>query len=164
MPDAAKNKLPVGPLAPQDILNMDIVFADTENADSCVEQSEDASTAETIAPSDETIISSDSNYIFVNCQSEPIGKAKVKVENDDKDVDDEMDPVEMEQDDYDSNNESFDSLSMKELAVVASHSVDDPNNIIYEVYAVSATTGELSDKPLDLPADVVEQIRMSIGV
>lgn len=160
-----KNKLPVGPLSPQDILNMDIVFDDAENADTSVEQPQDATVPTSTVPADDSVISSDSNFIFIDCQNEPIGKAKVKLENDNEEVaDNEDDPVEAEQDDYDSNNESIDSLSMKELAVVESHSVDDPNNIIYEVYAVSATTGELSDKPLDLPPDVVEQIRISIGV
>lgn len=164
MPHSEKNKLPVGPLSQQDILNMDIVFAGTDNSDSCVEQSPDATPTE-ITPSDETVVGSDSSFIFIDCQSEPSEKTRVKVEDVDKDVDNESDLADhAEQDDYDSNNESIDSLSMKELAVVASHSVDDPNNVIYEVYAVSATTGELSDKPLDLPPDVVEQIRKSMGV
>ncbi len=162
MPTGEKNKVPVGPLSPQDILNMDIVFADTENTDAAVEQQSQHTTP---SGTDNTVISSDNNFVFIDCQNEPIEKAKVKIEEDDNDsVDNDEDPAEMEQDDSDSNNDTMDSLSMKELAVVASHSVDDPNNIIYEVYAVSATSGELSDKPLDLPPDVVEQIRMSIGV
>lgn len=165
MPHSEKNKLPVGPLSQQDILNMDIVFAGTDNSDSCVEQSPDATPTEITTPSDETVVGSDNSFIFIDCQSEPTEKTRVKVEDVDKDVDDDADVAEhADQDDCDSNNESIDSLSMKELAVVASHSVDDPNNVIYEVYAVSATTGELSDKPLDLPPDVVEQIRISIGV
>lgn len=170
MPSVEKSKVPVGPLSPQDILNMDIVFADTENTEnSCAEQPEEITPTGTVTVSpDDTIISSDNNFIFIDCQTEPIEKTRVKVENDDKDahdaLDEDDDHAEEEQEDYDSNNESIDSLSMKELAVVASHSVDDPNNVIYEVYAVSATTGELSDKPLDLPPDVVEQIRISIGV
>lgn len=162
MPSVNKTKLPMGPLSPQDILNMDIVFDGAENTDSCAEQSQAATPTGTV-PTDDSIISSDSNFIFIDCQTEPIGKTKVKVEADNE-VDNEDGHVEAEQEDYDSNNESIDSLSMKELAVVESHSVDDPSNIIYEVYAVSATTGELSDKPLDLPPDVVEQIRISIGV
>lgn len=158
------NKIPVGPLSPQDILNMDIVFDGSENADSCVEPSQDANQT---VPCSETIVHSDSHFIIIDCPAEPIGRAKVKVEYDDKsytDVDNDEDHDEVEHEDYDSNNETFDSLSMKELAIVESHSVDDPNNIIYEVYAVSPITGELSDKPLDLPPDVVEQIRISIGV
>lgn len=162
MPSVEKDKLPMGPLSPQDILSMDIVFAGAENVDSGVEPSQAATPTGTVPITDESVISSDSNFIFIDCQSESIGKAKVKVEDDDEE-DNEEDHVEAEQEDYDSNNESIDSLSMKELAVVESHSVDDPNNIIYEVYAVS-TTGELSDKPLDLPPEVVEQIRISIGV
>ncbi|KAG4067568.1 hypothetical protein HA402_005340 [Bradysia odoriphaga] len=163
MPNAEKKRIPIGPLSPQDILNMDIVFADTENADA--QQSQVTSPTNTVPATDGAVTSSDNSFVFVDCQSAPIERTKVKVENDDRNVDNEESLTEMEQDDEcDSNNESIDSLSMKELAVVASHSVDDPNNVIYEVYAVSATTGELSDKPLDLPPDVVEQIRLSIGV
>lgn len=160
--NAAKNKVPMGPLSPQDILNMDIVFAGTENTDACTDQTENV----TLPSNDEIIIpDSDTSFVFMDGRNElPMGKAVVKVESDEKndDDEDEDDQADVEPDDGDS--KSMDSLSMKELAVVASHSVDDPNNVIYEVYAVSAATGELSEKPLDLPPDVVEQIRMSIGV
>lgn len=165
MPTAEKKRIPVGPLSPQDILNMDIVFADTENADTCTDQLQNATPANTVPVTDSAeIITPDNNFIFVDCQSGPIDRTKVKVENDDdRNVYEDESQTEMEQDDeYDSNNESMDSLSMKQLVVVASHSVDDPNNVVYEVYAVSATTGELSDKPLDLPPDVVERMRMSM--
>lgn len=168
MPSGEKPKVSTVPISSQDILNMDIVFADglpTENTDSCIEQSQ---VAIPTSNEDDTVMSSDSSFIFLDCQPPPIGNTKVKLEvtDDDKDyadLDNEESNVEGDQEGYDSNNESVDSLSMKELAVVASHSVDDPNNVIYEVYAVSAITGELSDKPLDLPPDVVEQIRISIG-
>lgn len=165
---------PTPRITSQDILNMDIVFDDsmpTENTDAFIEQSQVAiptssSSSNKLLNEDDTVISSDSAFIFVDYQEAPTEKTKVKVEvgDDDEDVDNEEDQVEGEQEDYDSNNDTIDPLSMKELAVVASHSVDDPNNVIYEVYAVSAITGELSDKPLDLPPDVVEQIRISIGV
>lgn len=178
MPSADEPTSSTDRITSQDILNMDIVFADsmpTENTDTFIEQSQmviptSNSSSDKLLNEDDTVISSDSTFIFVDCNKETsTEKTKVKVEaaddeQDFADVDNEEDQVEGEPEEYDSNNESIDSLSMKELAVVASHSVDDPNNIIYEVYAVSAITGELSDKPLDLPPDVVEQIRISIGV
>lgn len=52
---------------------------------------------------------------------------------------------------------------MDSLVVVESEDPKDPSKTIYEVYIIDPETKEMSDKPLDLPDDVIQKIRMSMS-
>lgn len=52
---------------------------------------------------------------------------------------------------------------MDSLVVVESEDPKDPTKTIHEVYIVDPDTNEMSDKPLDLPDDVIQKIRMSMS-
>lgn len=70
--------------------------------------------------------------------------------------------------DTEDNNENDDSEGqersvMDSLVVVESQDPNDPNRTIHEVYVVDPDTNEMSDKPLDLPDDVIQRIRLSMS-
>lgn len=52
---------------------------------------------------------------------------------------------------------------MDSLVVVESQDPNDSNKTIHEVYVMCPETRKMSDKPLDLPDDVIQQIRMSLA-
>lgn len=169
-----------GRLSPEDILNMDIIFDNsipTMEPSLLGNQTNDGSEISKLNASksiesptnmprdeDETMVDDDGQMLDADSHIENVEEPTIKVEMDvdENESVDETGEEDEKEESGDTNDESRDST--RELVVVASHCVDDPNNVIYEVYAVSPITGELSDKPLDLPADVVEQIRKSMDV
>lgn len=79
-----------------------------------------------------------------------------KNNNSDADQPDEPEPV--DQDDGDSDENS----SMNSLVVVESQDPNDLSKTLYEVFVVDPVTKQMSEKPLDLPDDVIQRIRMSM--
>lgn len=70
--------------------------------------------------------------------------------------DDEVDDVDDDDDDEDDDLASL----VDSLVVVARQ--DASGNVVHEVFLMSPTTGQLSEEPLDLPADVIERIKASL--
>uniref|UniRef100_A0A182QIR6 Uncharacterized protein n=1 Tax=Anopheles farauti TaxID=69004 RepID=A0A182QIR6_9DIPT len=54
---------------------------------------------------------------------------------------------------------SLEDIDLNSLVLVESQDAVDPNRTFYEIYISNPDTGQLSDKPLDVPADVIENIR-----
>lgn len=63
-----------------------------------------------------------------------------------------------DQDEGDSDENSF----MNSLVVVESQDPNDLSKTLYEVFVVDPVTKEMSEKPLDLPDDVIQRIRLSM--
>ncbi|XP_061512984.1 transcription factor TFIIIB component B'' homolog [Anopheles gambiae] len=54
---------------------------------------------------------------------------------------------------------SLEDIDINSLVLVESQDSGDPNKTFYEIYVSNPDTGQLSEKPLDVPADVIESIR-----
>uniref|UniRef100_A0A182PJG3 Transcription factor TFIIIB component B'' Myb domain-containing protein n=1 Tax=Anopheles epiroticus TaxID=199890 RepID=A0A182PJG3_9DIPT len=54
---------------------------------------------------------------------------------------------------------SLEDIDINSLVLVESQDSVDPNKTFYEIYVSNPDTGQLSEKPLDVPADVIESIR-----
>lgn len=63
-----------------------------------------------------------------------------------------------DEDEVNSDKNSF----MNSLVVVESQDPNDLSKTLYEVFVVDPVTKEMSEKPLDLPDDVIQRIRMSM--
>ncbi|ETN65609.1 hypothetical protein AND_002613 [Anopheles darlingi] len=79
----------------------------------------------------------------------------------------ESDEIE-EQTQYDGENDddgaepsgfSLENIDINSLVLVESQDASEPNKTIYEIYVVVPETGQLSEKPLDVPPEVIESIR-----
>uniref|UniRef100_A0AAG5DT44 Myb-like domain-containing protein n=1 Tax=Anopheles atroparvus TaxID=41427 RepID=A0AAG5DT44_ANOAO len=56
-------------------------------------------------------------------------------------------------------NFSLEDIDINSLVLVESQDTNRPDKTIYEIYVVNPATGQLSEKPLDVPADVIGNIR-----
>ncbi|XP_052895127.1 transcription factor TFIIIB component B'' homolog [Anopheles moucheti] len=54
---------------------------------------------------------------------------------------------------------SLEDIDINSLVLVESQDNVDPTKTFYEIYVSNPDTGQLSEKPLDVPADVIENIR-----
>ncbi|KFB38022.1 hypothetical protein ZHAS_00005289 [Anopheles sinensis] len=54
---------------------------------------------------------------------------------------------------------SLEDIDINSLVLVESQDASEPNKTIYEIYVVNPETGQLSEKPLDVPPDVIGNIR-----
>ncbi|XP_035781456.1 transcription factor TFIIIB component B'' homolog [Anopheles albimanus] len=54
---------------------------------------------------------------------------------------------------------SLENIDINSLVLVESQDASEPNKTIYEIYVVVPETGQLSEKPLDVPPEVIESIR-----
>ncbi|XP_050076689.1 uncharacterized protein LOC126563925 [Anopheles maculipalpis] len=54
---------------------------------------------------------------------------------------------------------SLEDIDINSLVLVESQDSVNPNRTFYEIYVSNPDTGQLSEKPLDVPADVIESIR-----
>ncbi|XP_052863960.1 uncharacterized protein LOC128270589 [Anopheles cruzii] len=55
---------------------------------------------------------------------------------------------------------SLEDIDINSLVLVESQDANEPNKTIYEIYVSAPETGQLSEKPLDVPPDVIENIRL----
>ncbi|EAT41318.1 AAEL006998-PA, partial [Aedes aegypti] len=53
----------------------------------------------------------------------------------------------------------LEDIDINSLVLVESQDTNDPTKTIYEIYVTDPETGKLSEKPLDVPYDVIENIR-----
>ncbi|XP_062545359.1 transcription factor TFIIIB component B'' homolog [Armigeres subalbatus] len=53
----------------------------------------------------------------------------------------------------------LEDIDINSLVLVESQDTNDPTRTIYEIYVTNPETGKLSEKPLDVPEDVIENIR-----
>lgn len=53
----------------------------------------------------------------------------------------------------------LEDIDINSLVLVESQDTTDPTKTIYEIYVTDPETGKLSEKPLDVPYDVIENIR-----
>lgn len=53
----------------------------------------------------------------------------------------------------------LEDIDINSLVLVESQDTNDPTKTIYEIYVTDPETGKLSEKPLDVPEDVIENIR-----
>ncbi|XP_050081733.1 transcription factor TFIIIB component B'' homolog [Anopheles aquasalis] len=65
-------------------------------------------------------------------------------------------------DEADAGGFSLENIDINSLVLVESQDVNEPNKTIYEIYVVVPETGQLSEKPLDVPPDVIESIRQTL--
>uniref|UniRef100_A0A182NGT2 Transcription factor TFIIIB component B'' Myb domain-containing protein n=1 Tax=Anopheles dirus TaxID=7168 RepID=A0A182NGT2_9DIPT len=84
---------------------------------------------------------------------EPVNQA----EHEEKEEEDEE--MEEEEDDDENGGFSLEDIDLNSLVLVESQDTGDPNRTFYEIYISNPDTGQLSEKPLDVPADVIENIR-----
>ncbi|XP_058126116.1 transcription factor TFIIIB component B'' homolog [Anopheles ziemanni] len=54
---------------------------------------------------------------------------------------------------------SLEDIDINSLVLVESQDASEPNKTIYEIYVINPETGQLSEKPLDVPPDVIGNIR-----
>ncbi|XP_049280151.1 transcription factor TFIIIB component B'' homolog [Anopheles funestus] len=66
---------------------------------------------------------------------------------------------EEEEEEEDDGGFSLEDIDINSLVLVESQDSVDPNRTFYEIYVSNPDTGQLSEKPLDVPADVIENIR-----
>ncbi|XP_053664768.1 transcription factor TFIIIB component B'' homolog [Anopheles marshallii] len=71
----------------------------------------------------------------------------------------EEEPEEEEDAEEDDGGFSLEDIDINSLVLVESHDSVDPSKTFYEIYVSHPDTGQLSEKPLDVPADVIENIR-----
>ncbi|XP_053672265.1 uncharacterized protein LOC128722616 [Anopheles nili] len=73
----------------------------------------------------------------------------------------EHNPTESDEDDEEEDGGfSLDGIDINSLVLVESQDTVDPNKTFYEIYVSHPETGQLSEKPLNVPADVIENIRL----
>uniref|UniRef100_A0A2M4AF14 Putative transcription factor tfiiib component b n=1 Tax=Anopheles triannulatus TaxID=58253 RepID=A0A2M4AF14_9DIPT len=70
-----------------------------------------------------------------------------------------FDEREDDDDDAESGGFSLENIDINSLVLVESQDASEPNKTIYEIYVVVPETGQLSEKPLDVPPEVIESIR-----
>lgn len=58
----------------------------------------------------------------------------------------------------------LEDIDINSLVLVESQDTQNPGRTIYEIYVSDPETGKLSDKPLDVPEDVIENIRSILEV
>lgn len=58
----------------------------------------------------------------------------------------------------------LEDIDINSLVLVESQDTTDPAKTIYEIYVIDPETGKLSEKPLDVPEDVIENIRSILEV
>ncbi|XP_055644752.1 transcription factor TFIIIB component B'' homolog [Toxorhynchites rutilus septentrionalis] len=58
----------------------------------------------------------------------------------------------------------LEAIDINSLVLVESQDTTDPEKTIYEIYVINPKTGKLSEKPLDVPEDVIENIRSILEV
>uniref|UniRef100_A0A182KFQ9 Transcription factor TFIIIB component B'' Myb domain-containing protein n=1 Tax=Anopheles christyi TaxID=43041 RepID=A0A182KFQ9_9DIPT len=85
----------------------------------------------------------------------------VPIDNDPSDVGDDVVPAEGEEEEDEDGDGGFslEDIDINSLVLVESQDSGDPNKTFYEIYVSNPDTGQLSEKPLDVPADVIESIR-----
>uniref|UniRef100_A0A182WFC9 Myb-like domain-containing protein n=1 Tax=Anopheles minimus TaxID=112268 RepID=A0A182WFC9_9DIPT len=68
---------------------------------------------------------------------------------------------EQEEEELEEENDGFslEDIDINSLVLVESQDSVDPSRTFYEIYVSNPDTGQLSEKPLDVPADVIESIR-----
>uniref|UniRef100_A0A182YM90 Transcription factor TFIIIB component B'' Myb domain-containing protein n=1 Tax=Anopheles stephensi TaxID=30069 RepID=A0A182YM90_ANOST len=66
---------------------------------------------------------------------------------------------EEEEEEEDDGGFSLGDIDINSLVLVESQDSVNPNRTFYEIYVSDPDTGQLSEKPLDVPADVIESIR-----
>lgn len=76
-----------------------------------------------------------------------------------KEVEEELQEELAEEEDDDEGGFSLEDIDINSLVLVESQDSVDPNRTFYEIYVSNPDTGQLSEKPLDVPADVIENIR-----
>ncbi|XP_055595438.1 transcription factor TFIIIB component B'' homolog [Uranotaenia lowii] len=54
---------------------------------------------------------------------------------------------------------ALENIDLNSLVLVESQDTNDPSRTIYEIYVTDPETGKLSEKPLDVPEDVIDNIR-----
>uniref|UniRef100_A0A182STZ7 Uncharacterized protein n=1 Tax=Anopheles maculatus TaxID=74869 RepID=A0A182STZ7_9DIPT len=67
--------------------------------------------------------------------------------------------AEEEEEDDDDGGFSLEDIDINSLVLVESQDSVNPNRTFYEIYVSNPDTGQLSEKPLDVPAAVIESIR-----
>lgn len=58
----------------------------------------------------------------------------------------------------------LENIDINSLVLVESQDITNPNKTIYEIYVIDPETDKLSEKPLDVPQDVIENIRTILEV
>lgn len=58
----------------------------------------------------------------------------------------------------------LEDIDINSLVLVESQDTTTPGKTIYEIYVIDPATGKLSEKPLDVPEDVIENIRSILEV
>lgn len=148
-----------------DILNMDIIFEQNDELDAQYESSTmktECQDVQLLEPMPDNSLTFNSNYEHKNendnCDVNNDSDNNSK--SDDSNNDDESDD-----DDDDSDSDDIDKLKdlQGSLVVVASTDQNDPTKIVHEVFVMSSVTGQLSEEPLDLPQDVIEQIMLTMN-
>lgn len=75
-------------------------------------------------------------------------------------VQDDQEPEEQVEDDEEPRGLGpLEDIDINSLVLVESQDTNDPTKTIYEIYVTDPETGKLSEKPLDVPGDVIENIR-----
>lgn len=94
-------------------------------------------------------------------QQPPPSENQSNEENTSGDINDSGQNVDPDEDEEDADAKSQKNSFMDSLVVVESQDPHNPSKTIHEVYVMCPKTNKMSEKPLDLPDDVVQQIRMA---
>lgn len=150
-----------------DILNMEIIF-DHDGYDTAQIQAApmDGSRLkeEHMDDSLQLLVPMPENTAF-NSSYCDVGDTNQDVEEDDDDdkEDADADAESDDDEDDDSDNDMEQVNNQGSLVVVASQDSKDPTKIVHEIFVMSPTTGQLSEEPLDLPPDVIQQIMLTMN-
>lgn len=149
-----------------DILNMEIIF-DNVGYDAGPNEADPINDAglkeEHMDDSSQLLVPMPENTAF-NSSYCDTGDTNEDVNDDDEENESDDEESDGDDDDTDSDND-MDKLNdlQGSLVVVASQDSKDPTKIVHEVFVMSPTTGQLSEEPLDLPADVIQQIMLTMN-
>ncbi|XP_058820147.1 uncharacterized protein LOC131682579 [Topomyia yanbarensis] len=74
-------------------------------------------------------------------------------------VEQRQEPVESEEQNESHGLGPLEDIDLNSLVLVESQDTTNPDRTIFEIYVIDQQTGKLSEKPLDVPEDVIENIR-----